>query len=490
MSAISTALTAAQRAAAQHSGGHARIVAVAGAGKTATLTHYLASRIQNGSAPERLLVLMYNRAAQQNFQHRLQLMLPDHQMPRVRTFHALGLRLYQRLIQAGVLPPTSLSPMAETAVELKLKQLLQAQVSGEAVQEWLELAVAMLQQAKSDIRELDTVIRELSESAGASFLPEVLLQFERWRRNQGLITFDDMLYDPVQALIHQPHARSLVADRLDEILVDEYQDVNPVQHYLLQVLAGRRAQLMVIGDPDQTIYEFRGSSPEFITRRFAQDFPAPVTYCLPHTFRFGHSLALLANHLIGHNREREPILTLSAAGTPITRIQTAQTTDHGARIATTIERLRKAGATCNAMAVLCRLWSYIRPVELELLARGIPYRIEGEQSILLSREIKPFWHCLELLSGAFFQHPAEQREAALFDLLTIPSGKIPHTILRRVAATWVKSIKPGAFANSLVKALPSELSSFQKRSLQSLVDALLALAKPDDCAQRLLIYAR
>ena len=62
---------------------------------------------------------MYNRAAQQNFQRRLQLMLTGHQMPRVRTFHALGLRLYQRLIQAGVLPPTSLSPMVETAVTEK-----------------------------------------------------------------------------------------------------------------------------------------------------------------------------------------------------------------------------------------------------------------------------------------------------------------------------------------------------------------------------------
>src|SRR5690606_3950078 len=260
MPARSPTLTAEQSAAAHHSGAHARIVAVAGAGKTATLTHYLVNRIQSGAAPERLLVLMYNRAAQQNFQQRLQLMLPSHQMPGVRTFHALGLRLYQRLIQAGALPPVSLSPMAEAAVELKLKQLLQVHASGEAretVQEWLELAVALLQRAKSDVRGLNAVIRELAEAAGVGFLTDVILQFETWRRNQGLITFDDMLYDPVQACIDQPQASDLVSDRLDEILVDEYQDVNPVQHYLLQVLAGRRAQVMVIGDPDQTIYEFR-----------------------------------------------------------------------------------------------------------------------------------------------------------------------------------------------------------------------------------------
>lgn len=493
MPAISTTLTTEQRAAARHAGGHARIVAVAGAGKTATLTHYLVNRIQSGAAPERLLVLMYNRAAQQSFQQRLRLMLPDHQMPRVHTFHALGLRLYQRLVRAGALPPVSSRPMTEAAVELKLKQLLQARASGEAsetVQEWLELAVSMLQRAKSDVRKLDDVMRELAEAVNAEFLAEIVHQFETWRRGQGLITFDDMLYDPVQAFIHQPQSLQLVSDRLDEILVDEYQDVNPVQHHLLKVLAGRRAHVMVIGDPDQTIYEFRGSSPDFITRTFVQDFEAPTNYCLSRTFRFGHSLALLANHLISHNREREPILTLSAAGTPFTRVQTAQTADHGARIAAAIERLRDAGASCNAMAVLCRLWSYARPVELELLARGIPYRMDGEQSILQCREIKPFWHCLELLTGTFFERPADQREAALFDLLATPSGKIPHTLLHRIAAHWVKHLSSGSAAGSLLKALPPELSPFQRRSLQQLADALSALAKPGDCGKALLAYTK
>lgn len=493
MPAISDILTDEQTAAAHHSGGHARIVAVAGAGKTATLTHYLARRIHSGAAPDRLLVLMYNRAAQQNFHQRLRLILPDHQMPNVRTFHSLGLRLYQRLVRTGALPSVSFSPMAEAAMELKLKQLLQALApgeSGETMQEWLELTTTILQRAKSEVSELDATIRELADAAGAGFCAEVIRQFERWRRAQGLITFDDMLYDPVQTFIRQPQTRALVADRLDEILVDEYQDVNPVQHQLLQVLAGRRAQVMVIGDPDQTIYEFRGSSPEFITRTFAQNFPTPTTYCLSRTFRFGHSLALLANHLIGHNQEREPILTLSAPGTPNTRIQTAHTAEHGVRIATTIARLRSAGAKCNAMAVLCRLWSYARPVELELLARGIPYRIEGEQSILQCREIKPFWHCLELLSESFFQHPLEHRQAALFDLLTTPSGKIPHTILHRIAANWVQQLTPGSAANSLLKALPLELTAFQRRSLQQLADALSALGKSPDCAKSLLSYAR
>jgi DNA helicase-2/ATP-dependent DNA helicase PcrA len=485
-------LTDEQLLAANHRGGHARIVAVAGAGKTATLTHYLAKRIRAGAPPQQLLVLMYNRAAQQNFQQRLQLALPGHALPQVRTFHALGLRLYQRLIQEGWLPTVNLTPMAEAAVEIKLKQLLQAHSgeTGETLQESVQLAVELLQRVKSDAGDLKEMITQLCDAAGASFLAEVLQQFENWRLAEGLITFDDMLYDPARVFRQQPQSRLLFENRLNEILVDEYQDINPVQHFLLQVLAGQRAQVVVIGDPDQTIYEFRGSSPDFITRTFARDFPSPVTYCLSHTFRFGHSLALIANHLISHNREREPILTVSAPGTPSTRIQTATTNDHGKRIVATIERLCNAGAKPSAMAVLCRLWSYARPVELELLARGIPYRMDGEQSILQCREIRPLWHCLELVSGRIFEHPATRREQALFDLLTIPSCLVPHATLQRIASTWARHITRERIAESLAAVLPPSLSPFQKRNLLQLVDALKALVQPREYAHQLLAYAR
>ncbi len=492
MPAIPPSLTDEQLLAANHRGGHARIVAVAGAGKTATLTHYLANRIRTGAPPQRLLVLMYNRAAQQNFQQRLKLALPDHPHPPVRTFHALGLRLYQRLMQEGWLPAVSLTPMAEAAVELRLKRLLQTQSgeTGEMLQEWLQLAVELLQRAKSEVGELNEVIARLCETANAGFLTEVLHQFETWRMAQGLITFDDMLYDPARIFRQQPQSRELFENQLDEILVDEYQDINPVQHFLLQIMAGQRAQVVVIGDPDQTIYEFRGSSPDFITRTFAQDFPSPAAYCLSHTFRFGHRLALMANHLISHNREREPILTVSASGTPSTRIQTATTNDHGKRIATTIERLCAAGAKASAMAVLCRLWSYARPVELELLARGIPYRMDGEQSILQCREIRPLWHCLEILSGRFFDHPVARREQALFDLLTIPSCLIPHATLQHIAATWARQITREHISDRLLAALPASLSSFQKRNLLQLSEALAALVHPRECAYQLLAYTR
>lgn len=485
-------LTDEQQQAVKHNSGHARIVAVAGAGKTATLTQYLAKRLGDGADARHLLILMYNRAAQQSFAQRLRMLCPTPTLPRVRTFHALGLNIYQRLITLGHLPATELSPLPDSAVELQLKQLLQThtQDSGQVLQDWVSLAKQVVQWLKADLQEPSVAFAKLNLPSEHGFLLDVFREFERWRRARQRITYDDMLYDPAQVFQQDPNSREAFSNQLDEILVDEYQDINPVQHFLLQVLSGSRAKVMVIGDPDQTIYEFRGSSPQFITKTFKEDFNDPITYCLTQTFRFGHSLALAANHLISHNQTREPILTISAASTPTTRIHLAKTDDHGHKIVTAIGQLRARGAAYQGMAVLCRLWSYARPVELQLLARGIPYRIDGEQSILQCNEIRPLLHGLHLLAGTFFTWDTNTKNQALFEILTLPSLKIAHPVIRDIAREWANTIQPGRIGRSFKKALPSNLNAYQKRALTQQAKALETLDSKLSCAYKLQGYAR
>jgi DNA helicase II / ATP-dependent DNA helicase PcrA len=501
-------LTSEQQAAVNHQLAHARIVAVAGAGKTATLTHYIAKRF-SAATPPKILVLMYNRAAQETFRQRLHRLFaernsghfpnppPDQTLPQVRTFHALGLSIYQRMIGAGWLASRSLQPMSETAIELQLKLWLQnnpkaqALIEGpEQLQEWLDAGRQFITLVKSDIHPATEVMKKLKRERGDELLLEMFNGFELWRQQHQQITYDDMLYDPARVLLEQPQSRQLITESFDEILVDEYQDVNPIQHFLLQVLAGKRAQVMVIGDPDQTIYEFRGSSPQFITQDFARDFVAPTTYCLTRTFRFGHTLALCANQLIHHNRGREPILTVSAAATPQTKVNLAQCEQHGQKIASAIEHLHRQGGAYSGMAVLCRLWSYARPVELELMARAIPYRIDGEQSILQCAEIRPFLSALDLVSGAFFERDLGQKQQALYELLTGASLKIPHALLRQLSVQWAKVIAPGKLQTSFLQAFPSSLSPYQKRSLTLFADALASLTQKQPCATALQQYSR
>lgn len=492
-------LTKEQQAAVSHQLAHARVVAVAGAGKTATLTHYIAARLA-APGPGEMLILMYNRAVQQAFAQRLRLVCGQHlALPQVRTFHALGLHIYKRLISDGWLSARHLQPLSEVVIEMQLKQLLQGSSKAhnlietpEQLQEWVELCRQFIVLVKSDIEPAEEALRKLAPSSGGdAVLLEVFNAFESWRQQHHAITYDDMLYDPAQVFLHQPQSRKAFADVFDEILVDEYQDINPIQHFILQVVAGSRAQVMVIGDPDQTIYEFRGSSPQFITRYFARDFEAPETYCLTRTFRFGHALALCANQLISRNSVREPILTISADNTPQSKVHLAQCDNHGTKIVKTIALLNSKGGPYSGMAVLCRLWSYARPVELELMAQGIPYRIEGEQSILQCAEIRPFLHALDLISGEFVQRTVEHRQRDLFDLLTIPSLKIPHVLLRRICATWARTITSSTLTSSqsFIKALPTGLKPYQQRTLEVVASALRQLSDELPCATALRNYS-
>lgn len=489
-------LTAEQQAAVAHSGGHARIVAVAGAGKTATLTHYLARRTAASSAP--ILVLMYNRAAQLAFTARLSSVCRAGKVtPQVRTFHALGLSMYKRLIGAGLMPPSQLNPLSDAVVDLQIKQLLQRSnkartlvETAEQLQDWTDQCRQFIALVKSEVEPAQAVAARLSlRSGGEALLLAVFTAFEQWRKEHRKITYDDMLYDPVQTLMQQPASAALFTDAFNEILVDEYQDVNPIQHFLLRQLAGSRARVTVIGDPDQTIYEFRGSSPHFITSYFARDFKSSATYCLTRTFRFGHCLALCANQLISRNKSREPLLTISADGTPQTRVSIAHCDNHGGKVADAIAALNSKGGAYGAMAVLCRLWSYIRPVELELMARAIPYRIEGEQSILHCPEIRPFLHALDLLSGEFRTHGSEQRQQLLFELLTSPSLKIPHALLRKVCARWALTILDAPLRRSFLQALPAGLSPYQQRTFDAVAAALNQLQNQKPAAAALQDYA-
>merc|ERR1712000_66274 len=94
--------------------------------------------------------------------------------------------------------------------------------------------------------------------------------FEDWRRQQRRISYADMIYDPVMAFVYQPDVAAHFGGHMQWILVDEYQDINAIQQKFLEVLYGGRGSVMVIGDPDQTIYEFRGSRPEFIVSGFRE----------------------------------------------------------------------------------------------------------------------------------------------------------------------------------------------------------------------------
>ncbi len=489
-------LSAEQADASEHRGGHARMVAVAGSGKTETLVHYLAGLLSASKRSPEVLVLMYNKAARVAFDERLRLRLARGlPAPKVKTLHAMGLEILKALAQSGHIQISSFEPMADIVVDLKLKSLFAEHPVTRAdakeedkIQEWVDLARHFGTIAKSRLEPPRIVFDSICDDATKVPVVQVFEQLESWREEQQLIGFDDMVYDVVNFFKKNPAIAERFGDRYDQILVDEYQDINPVQHQLLKVLAGKRAQVMVIGDPDQTIYEFRGSCPSFITTAFGSDFTESKTYGLTRTFRFGHALALCANHLIHHNQAREPLLTISHSSDLQTRVKLRQTDDHGQTVAGAIARLGAAGKPLKDIAVLARLWSYIRPVELELLLAGIPYSIDGEKSVLRCRELRPLLHLIEIMAGDFSARTKREKTEALLDLMRCPAVRIKQVQLRKVASIWCENLDRLGLVGGLIAALQSGLNGFQQGQLRELADGLRKIETAAPLGKRLSAY--
>lgn len=464
-------LTPQQQQVIAHREGHARVVAVAGAGKTTTLTHFIGARLAEGLNPRRMLVLMYNRSAREDFERKLVQLLPRQPLPEVRTFHSLGLRIYQRLIAQGVLPPFQGKPLSDGEAEPVVWRLLQQLADDDTKQDilsqrkkWVEPALGFIDLVKAGLQSPAEVFEALELPAQCRIFVDLFDQFEDWRRQQRRISYADMLYDPVMAFVYQPEVAAQFGGHMQWILVDEYQDINEIQQKLLDVLHGGRGSVMVIGDPDQTIYEFRGSRPEFIVSGFHGRMGQVTDYQLPHTFRYGHELSLLANHLISHNKERDDVLCLSHAGTPGTRIKLHEAHHEPAFILKLIQSEMEQHAA-EEIAVINRLWALCAPIELGLLQAGIPYQLHNSQSVLDRYELQIFWLLLEIAAGVFAGRTVAQKVDAWLTILTTPYPKIKRSVLEDIARR--AALAESDFGAALAAAIPSELSKWQRQQLDA-----------------------
>ncbi|WP_416234168.1 ATP-dependent helicase [Marinobacter sp. JSM 1782161] len=421
---------------------HALITAVAGSGKTTTLAWRIRYLLEQGHDPNRMLVLMFNRSARDDFQKKLQSVATDTGLglPEIRTYHAMGFRLYKRFVREGYLPDFVDNILSEQEIQFQV-WLLTRQLAPESLQDeikrnkkdYVETAAGFIDRVKTTLSPVEIVFEQLDYSPKHRYLIDLFHGFEQWRKRNARISYADMLYEPVMAIHQNPPLQRLVANKMDLVMVDEYQDTNEIQHLLLRYIAGDRARVTVVGDPDQTIYEFRGAQPEFILNRFSEEFESPIEQTLSYTFRYGHRVALLANHLISHNSGRKNVLCHAHEATPATTIERHESKDDSAVILRLVEARRDAGEPLEAIAILFRVWSQSVPIELRLLSRGVPYRIDSNKGALFTREVEAVTHLLRVCGGQLAILPEESRLDVARALLRFPHVGLKEAELQNLA---------------------------------------------------------
>jgi DNA helicase-2/ATP-dependent DNA helicase PcrA len=472
-----------------HEQGHAKVIAVAGAGKTSTLALFIRKRLEAGQNPKRLLVIMYNKSAQLDFSQKLRSVMQG-PLPQVRTFHSLALKIYQGLVHQGALPPFQEKLISQTEQELILWRLMQQHANKTLAQEilndkkkWLDPMMSFMEQVKSCLDPARAVFNASGLPKQCGFFVQVFEAFEDWRKQQGRIGYADMLYDPCCLFSQRPDLAAHYANHMDWILVDEYQDINPIQQFLLETLAGQRAQVMVIGDPDQTIYEFRGSSSHFMLHYFDDHFKEAKQYSLSRSFRYGHDVALLSNQLIQFNKQRQPVMAISHESNPNTQVQLHKDDDYAQRTLSLIKQSLPHTPAEN-IAVLLRIWGISAPLELALLQANIPYQMAHHSWVLERYELQPFMMLFEIAGGVFFQKSQRKRFNSWLMFLTFPALKIKRSELENIANGLSRSDEK--VLRSFKDLDLSQLSTWQKQQVESRLQLIELAMHPRITAHQLI----
>lgn len=420
-------LTAEQQLIVDHAHGHAKVSAVAGSGKTTTMVARVRHLLRQGVAPRRIMVLMFNRSARDAFHLSLAQALKPTGLtsPEVRTFHSLGLRLVASFSKRGVIPVRTLltadhqlERLAKEAVKRAMER--DADIGDGLAKENMEGFLTFIDLVKAHTLPAAQLFAQLGLPEPLAYFIDAFALFEGLRQERRVRFYADLIHEPVLALAADPALAQWVGNHVDHIIVDEYQDINEVQQQLLTAIAGERAQVMVVGDVDQCIYEWRGARPEYITTRFQEEFPSPVAYTLSYTFRFGHRLSLAANHLIRNNRLAERKLCRSFPGSYDTVFHSLAEGDPHPILAI-LAQWQEQGRALNEAAALVRIFAMSVPLELALLEAGIPYRLLGHERVFACPEIMALTGFLRLCHGER-ELPAETVEAMLAN---------PHLGLKR-----------------------------------------------------------
>ena len=416
------ALNEAQYAAATCGDGPVLVVAGAGSGKTRTITYRLAWLAEQGVAPEAMLLLTFTRKAAQEMLHRAGL-LCDHALAGVQggTFHAFAYGILRRFRPEwlGERPFTVMDSADITAAVKHCKEAL-GLGKGDRAFPKTQAIVGLLSKARN--KELP--LAEILQREAFHLLPyadgltELGRRYDAFRRESGVMDYDDLLFE-LEALLRQDaRAAELLRSRYRHILVDEYQDTNLVQARIVRLLAGPEGEapgnVMAVGDEAQSIYAFRGANVRNILD-FPKLFPGARIIRLEENYRSTRPILAVANNLLEHAAEsfRKTLFTRREGGDPV-RLVTPLSDKSQARLV--VERIRELlqSHLPHEIAVLFRAGFHSFALEMALNQAGIAFRKYGGLRYTEAAHVKDVIAFARLLLNPL-DMPAFERLAALHE---------------------------------------------------------------------------
>jgi len=360
------------------------IIAGAGSGKTRILTHRIAYAISEGVPPFQILgVTFTNKAAAEMKSRVIRLVRQD---VWVSTFHSTCMRILRMDGPAiGLAKDFSIYDEHDQLVIikeiLKDKGLDEKQVHPKGVRERIQRAKDFLMSAYQ--------MAEKSQDLYEETVAKVYQAYEQRMNELKACDFGDLIAKTVALFDQKPEVLRTWQDRFQHILVDEYQDTNHAQYRFIKLLAHARRQVTVVGDPDQSIYAWRGADIRNILH-FEKDYPECGIIKMEQNYRSTSVILDAANELIQRNQIRKPkaLWTEREGGEPIAVFQASSEKDEAEFVVGQIMKLRAAGRTLADQVIFYRTHAQSRVFEDALRRMNIPYKIVGGTRFYDRREIK------------------------------------------------------------------------------------------------------
>jgi DNA helicase-2/ATP-dependent DNA helicase PcrA len=476
-------LNEAQVEAVTHSEGPLLVVAGAGSGKTRVLTHRVAYLLQQGLArPSEILAITFTNKAAGEMRERLERMLgATARAIWILTFHAACGRILRR--EAERLGYRSTFTIYDDQDQVRLVRACLEEL-GKDVKRFSPRGVhAQISRAKNEL----VTPAEYASRVGSFWdqtVAEVYDLYQRRLHASNAVDFDDLLMLTVEVFERFPEALERWRTAFRHILVDEYQDTNHAQYRLLQLLGGEHGNVCAVGDPDQSIYAFRGADIRNIME-FERDFPGTRVIALEQNYRSTNTILRAANAVIAHNRERKPKSLFSelGEGEPVRVVELEDEHAEARYVAAEIASLLDQGLAASEIAVFYRTNAQSRVLEDVLTRQDVPYQVIGGPRFYERAEIRDALAYLSVLVNA-------SDAGALLRIANRPRRGIGATTLGRLV-TYAE-----ATGRTLFQALAdpeaagvSAASAKAVRSFHATMESLMALAQElpvDELLERVL----
>jgi len=387
-------LTEAQKKAVYHKNGPLLVLAGPGSGKTRVITCRIAALIEAGVAGRHICAITFTNKAAEEMRLRVQQFVPA-AGAHISTFHSLCVWILRRYAEyAGIKPNFSIFDVPDQ--QRCMKEAIK-ECSVDAANFTPSRMIDYISRLKNDLEDVET----FEARAGDYFeknTAKIYRQYQRILALNNALDFDDLLIRTAMLLRDWPEIRLQLSERFRYLLVDEYQDTNHAQYQIAKGIALAHRNICVTGDPDQSIYRWRGADIENILA-FEKDWPEAAVVKLEENFRSTPNILKTADKLIAHNTKRKSkvLIPTRSDGDEVV----IQTCDDEAQeavwVAQTIENLIRNGTDPNEIAVFYRVNAMSRAIEEAFVSRQLPYQMVRGIEFYARKEIRDLLSYLKLI---------------------------------------------------------------------------------------------